>query len=322
MWDETDDVCSILVPADITNTPGAIVSIWSNGAELAEDPAPEWNAGQTYAAGARVRMTSTHRVYESVKDNNVGKNPSAPANQYSASGVATWWIEIGPTNRHAMFDSLISTQTSAPSPLAIALTPGAFSGFAVFGVDADSYTVTVKDAPHGNIIYSEYSVPLDATAPSDYYEYFFERFKPLRQFIRTGLVPYGNSIIEITFYRATGDVKLGMLALGDLKPIGIPQRDARVEPQDFSYLKQDAFGNTSVKKRANATSMSISCMMDITEAGPVLDTIKEILGVPVVVVASQAKSYEWLTAFGLVSGSMTPVPFPMATLNISVKGLI
>lgn len=319
--DDYGDACSILVPVDIAGT-GALRQVIAGGAELPEDPAPEWRGDVTYPAGARVYLASTHRVYESAKDANAGKDPSQPANQYNAAGVATWWIEVGPTNKYAMFDGLVSSQTSAPSPLIITLTPGSFNGFALFGLDADSYSAVIKDAPGGTIVYSESTTPLEGSQPADYYEYFFDRFKPLRQFIRAGLEPYGSAEITLTLNKGTGNVGLGMFAIGDLRPVGVPQRDAKVEPQDFSYFKQDAFGNATVKKRANATGMTISTKMDKADANSVLDTIKEVLGTPVVVVGSQADEFEWLTVFGLISGSMSPAEFPFSTLSITVKGFI
>lgn len=323
LYEEFDDACSILVPVDIVNTPGALVSMTAGGVELAEDPSPAWSSGVTYQAGDRVHLVSTHKVYESTgAAGNAGKNPALPANQYNASGLATFWIEIGPTNRTAMFDGLVSSQTLAASPLVITLSPGAFNGFALFGVDADSYSVQVLDSAGGNVIYEEATTPLEGSMPSDYYEYFFDRFKPLRQLIRTGIDPNGSSQIKLTLNRGTGNVGLGMFAIGDLKPVGIPQRDAVVEPQDFSSIVQDKFGNASVRRRANSTGMSISCVMDREEANSVLQTVKDTLGIPCVVVGSSQALYEWLTVFGTISGSMTPNPFPYVTLKLTVRGFI
>lgn len=320
-FDSDDDACSILVPVDVVNTSGVLQSVTAGGVALAEDPSAAWVAGTTYAAGARVHLVSTHRVYESTQAGNVGKDPSLPANQYNAAGVATFWIDIGPTNRTAMFDGLISTPTSTASPLVITMRPGAFNGFALFGIDADSYSVVVKDAPGGTVLYSE-SMALEGSMPGDYYEYFFDRYKPLTQFIRSGIEPYGASEITLTLTKATGNVKLGMFAIGDLRPVGIPQRDAKVEPQDFSYIKQDAFGNATIKKRPNATSMSISAVMPKEDASTTLSMLKEILGIPVVVVGSEAMFYEWMLAFGPISTSMSPNPYPYVTLSINVRGFI
>jgi len=270
----------------------------------------------------RVHSATTHRVYESLKDGNLGKDPTVPSNRTTATGVGTWWIEVGPTNRVAMFDGLVSTQTSAASPLVITLAPGAFNGFALFGIDADSFAVEVRDAPGGNIIYSEPTTALEGSMPADYYEYFFARFKPLTQMIRTKIDPYGTAQIVLTLTKATGPVKLGMFAIGDMRPVGIPQRDAVAEPIDYSYIKTDAYGNTEVKKRVNATGLSITAKMDKEEAGAALDVVKQVLGTPCVVAGSEAQFYEWLTVFGLLSARMSAADYPHAELSITVKGLI
>lgn len=322
-WEDYEDACSILVPVDIIGTAGVLQSVTAGGVELAEDTNPAWSSTEAYVAGDRRYLLSTHRVYEATAAvGNTNKDPSLPANQYNAAGVATYWIDVGPTNRSAMFDGLITTPTVVDSPLVIRLTPGSFNGFALFAIDADSYSVVVKDAPGGNVIYSENSA-LEGSMPADYYEYFFDtRFKPLTQFIRSGIEPYGASEITLTLTKTSGPVKLGMFAIGDLRPVGIPQRDAKVEPQDFSYIKQDAFGNGTIKRRANATNMSISAVMEKEDASAVLDLIKGVLGIPVVVVGSQAQFYEWMLAFGPVSASMTPNPYPYVTISLSVKGFI
>jgi hypothetical protein len=322
---EYGDAASILVPIDITNSPfnaPKLISATAGGNPLLEDAAPLWNVGNTYTTGQRVYMASTHRVYESVKDGNTGKVPSVLANQFNAAGVATWWTDVGPTNLYAMFDGLISTPTTAASPLEVVLSPGQFNGFALFGIDADSYKVQVLDGPGGEVVYNEPLTPLEGSQPTDYYDYFFSRFKPLTQVVRTGIEPYGTAQIKLTLYNNAGPVKLGMFALGDMRPTGIPQRDASVEPQDFSVIKQDAFGNTTTKKRANATGMTINTKMDKEDASAVLTSLKDVLGVPVVVIGSEAAQYEWMTVFGLVSARMSPAEYPFVTLNMTVRGLI
>lgn len=320
-WDDDSDACSILVPIDLINTPGTIVSIISDVSELAEDTNPLWASGTTYTGDQIVYKG--HRVYAATgKAGNTNKDPAVLTNQVNPDGTANFWIDIGPTNRSAMFDGLISTPTSAASTLRITLTPGAFNGFALFGIDADTYEVVVKDAPGGNVIYSEPVTALEGSMPGDYYEYFFDRFKPLTQFIRSGIEPYGSAEITLTLRKGSGLIKLGMFAIGDLQPMGIPQRDATVSPGTFTYFKQDAYGNATIKKRPNATSMTISCVTEIESANTIKGVIDSISATPVVVVGSEAALYEWMTVFGLVTADITPVPYPNVTVKLSVKGFI
>lgn len=313
---ESDDICSVLAPVAITSAMITASSL------TAEDPNPVWSSAATYAAQQRVYLASTHRVYEATSmAGNTNKDPSLPANQFDAAGASTFWIDAAPTNQYAMFDSVVSTQTSGPSPLSVTVRPGYMNGFALFGIDGDSMTVTVKDAPGGTVLYN-HSGPLEGSAPADYYEHFFDRFLPQAQFIASGIDPYNNCEITLTIVKASGDAKVGMFAIGDMRPLGAPLRGASVEPVDYSYISTDTFGNTTVKKRNNATGLVISAKMDIEDANTTLATVKELLGVPVVVVGSTATMYEALTVFGLISARQQYDDFGMPVINITVKGTI
>lgn len=318
-FDGGGDACQVLAPLALDSS--RIVSIRAGAIPLPEDSTPVYNPAATYGVGARVHVPSVRRVYESAADNNVGKDPSLAVNQFNAAGVPTWWIDVGPTNRSAMFDSVISTPTAAPSPLEIILKPGAFNGIAMFGLDADSLLVTVTEGDSGATIYA-YSAPLEGSQPSDYFEYFFEPFKPQTQFIATGIEPYATAHVTIRLTKGSGLAKIGMLALGDLQPLGVPQRGASVEPVDYSYVSTDAFGNTTVKRRNSATGLSVQCRMDIDSANGVLRSVQNLLGVPVVVIGSRAVNYEALTVFGLLSGRLQYDNYSQPTLNLTVKGLI
>lgn len=316
---EQEDVVSVLSP--ITITDDMIVSVKANGVEIPEDTAPAWSAATTYATGDRVHLVSTHRVYESAKDGNLDKDPSQLVNRYNASAVATWWIEVGPTNKYAMFDTLIATSSEGAGPFSITLRPGAFNGLALFNIDADGMEIRTHDTAQGDVIYT-YSSTLEGSQPADYYEYFFDAFRPQTQFIATDLVPYSGAEITLIFTKATGAAKVGMVALGDMRPLGVPLRGASVEPVDYSYISTDAFGNTTVRKRVNATGLSIQARMNQADANTVLSTVKDLLGVPVVVVGSRVAQYENLTVFGLLSGRLQYDNYQEPTLNLNVKGLI
>jgi len=316
---ESDDIASVLAPITITDS--MIVSVTANGQPVPEDPNPQWNGATTYEAGGRVYAASTHRVYESVKDGNFNKDPTDVSNQFNAAGVTTWWIDIGPTNRYSMFDALISTQTAAPGPLVVTLRPGAFNGLAIFGLDADDLDILVVNTSTGETIYT-YSAPLEGSMPADYYEYFFDPFKPQTKFIATDIEPYSTSEIRITLSKASGNALVGMIALGDLRPLGAPLRGASVEPVSYSYVSTDAFGNTTIRKRSSATGLAIQAKMDLEDANTVLGTVQELLDVPVVVVGSTEPGYEALTVFGLLSARLQYDDYGSPTLNATVKGLI
>jgi hypothetical protein len=75
----------------------------------AENDHAAWSAATTYALAARVISTATHRIYESVQAGNLN---------HALTDVA-WWIDIGPTNRWAMFDTVVGSITSQATPLTV-----------------------------------------------------------------------------------------------------------------------------------------------------------------------------------------------------------
>lgn len=318
---ESDDITSVLVP--VTITPETITGFTQNGAALPEDPTLAWSAADTYQLGQRRHSAVTHRVYESLKDNNTGHDPTDPTNRTTAAGVGTWWLDIAPTNRFAAFDPLISTATVADSPLVLKLRVGVFNGLALFGLDADTLSIVVRDAPGGNVVYTTGGdKPLEGSMPADWYEYFFDRFKPETQFQVTGIQPYNDAEVTLTLKKATGKVRLGMLTLGDMFPLGAPQRGASVEPKSYAYISEDAYGNTTIIRRPSATGLSIPIKLDIEDADSVIQTVQDLLDVPVAVVGSTAMFYNKLSTFGLISGRMTYDDFGMPTLNLNVRGFI
>jgi len=305
--------------------PNAITAAMITSTNISpEDPNPAWSSATTYAQGARVYSASTHRVYESLQNSNLNKDPTIPANQVDSQGNGTWWLDLSPTNLWAMFDGMVSTQSSRAADITITLTPGAFNGFALFNLEGDHIHITARQYPGGPIYY-EYDADLEDSAPPDYYEYFYDPFKPQTQLIATGLPPY--SVAEITFEltKGSGNAKIGMLAIGVFSSIGAPLRGASVEPQDYSFISTDQFGTTTVTKRRNATGLVISGKSDITDASVVLDTVKRLLGTPVVVIGSTKTNFQGMTVFGLVSGRMVYAPdnaVDEVTLNLTVKGLV
>lgn len=311
---DSDDILSIITPVQITQ------DMITDTDVVPEDPNPVWSGSATYAVGDRRFLAETHRVYESAKEGNTNKDPSVPSNRFDAAGQVTWWIEVGPTNRFAMFDGLVSTKTERQNSISIGIRAGYFNAIALFGIEAEEIALSVRNSPTGEVIY-HYEGPLEGSAPDDYYDYFFGRFKPQTQFIATGIDPYANMVLDLSLTSASGIVRLGMLALGDARPIGAPLRGASVDPIDYSYVSTDDFGNTIVRKRNNATGLSIRAKMNIEDANTVLDTVKEVLGTPVVVVGSQVTMYEALTVFGLVSARLTYDDYREPVINITVKGL-
>jgi hypothetical protein len=284
---------------------------------VAETDYAAWSSSTNYTAGTRCISIVTHRIYECVTAHS-NKDPTVIDNQ---AGTTVYWLDVGPTNRWAMFDGEVSTQTVATSPLTVVVRPGTFNGLYLAGLDASSISITVKDAPGGVVIYS-YSGQLEGSQPSDYDEYFFDRFKPLTDFLASDIDQYNNAELTVVLTSTGGTVKCGVLAVGDLRALGRTQRGAKAKPKTYSYIKTDDFGRTSIKRRKSAKDMTASALLDLSEANTVTDLIQGLLDVPAVWIASDGQEYGALRVFGLGSGEVSFDGADYCQLSLSVQGLI
>lgn len=279
----------------------------------------EWVLAGIYAIGDKRIRTATHRVYECVLGH-TGRT-TAPEDD------TAYWVDAGPTLRWAMFDTQVSTQTTATTSMTVVLRPGFANAVAFFGLDAASLQLTVKDAPGGTTVFSQ---TYDLTDPPlDWWDWAFGTIKPLTKLVVSGLTPYPDAEITIVLSSSTGvTVKCGMCTVGDYRNLldgadwGGTQYGVSAEPVDYSYIKTDEFGNTTIVRRRNATDLRFEVVMPRTQADLALTTLQSILATPVAVVLTTASGFSGLTAFGLVSGSMTYDNFTTASYRGTVKGLV
>lgn len=130
-----------------------------------ENDYAEWAAGTAYSAGQKVMRLTTHKNYEALTAN-TGKTPeSNPAD----------WLDLGATNRWAMFDQKVGTSTTATTSMTYVFAVGQVVqaiGFMELS-NVKSITVTVTDAVDG-VVYNQTKVLASTLFASDWWHYFFD----------------------------------------------------------------------------------------------------------------------------------------------------
>ena len=305
---------SLSVLAPITITDAMLTS-----SSAPENDYPAHNPATTYALGGRCISTITHRIYESGAAGNLNHDPTDILNRI---GTPPWWIDVAPTNKWAMFDGENNSQTSIATPLTVVLHPGLFfSALYANGLEGETITVTVKDAPAGATVYS-YTASLENSAPPDYWEWCWDPFIQQTDIILSDIPPYANAEITVTFSSASGTVRCGTLLLGGLKLLGETNFGAAAKPKTYSYIAIDDYGKTVIRRRPSAKDLSLTADVAIERASYVLDTITALLDVPTVVIGTDLANYTGLRTFGLVTGELNYNNPVKALLNLSVKGNI
>lgn len=90
-----------------------------------------YNSGDATSANIQyVKVATDNGKYATLEDTPVGN---------------TDWLEIGPTNRWAMFDGTIGNQTSQATPIIMALAPGAIDSVALLNIESTSVDIVEID---------------------------------------------------------------------------------------------------------------------------------------------------------------------------------
>ena len=209
---------------------------------------PEYVAGTTYAAGDKVIETASgvHKIYESLVGGNVGNYP--PTDVLAA---VPKWLEIGATNRWAVFDSKVGSQTSKAPSMSYTLAPGMFDSIALLNMDATGVSIVMTDPVDGEV-YNEAIDLLSTASVIDGYTYCFEPILRKTDLVLLDLPPYSTATVVITVTNTGGTAKCGAIILGMKATIGTTLRSGSVGITDYSVKTVDAFGNYTIVKRANA----------------------------------------------------------------------
>lgn len=147
-----------LVSSNTGHAPATSPLYWRQIGPL-EDTA--YSAASTYALGDVVYSATYHRCYESLQAGNIGKPLPVPPETETA-----WWLDVGPTNKWAMFDLSRNTQTVNASPLVVVLTPGErINTIGLTGLKGSSLTLKATSVGGGGTVY-----PLQYDASASYDE--------------------------------------------------------------------------------------------------------------------------------------------------------
>jgi hypothetical protein len=244
--------------------PIAIDTTTLTSSSVAETEAA-WNSGTTYALDAAVYrvIDGIHQRFVSKQNGNTNKTPETEP---------TWWSNPGPTNRWAMFDNTISTQTSDADEIEVVVEAPEFERLDTLylaGLEGLSVRVRVVDPAEGLVHDETYSL-VDMSGVGDWFEWFFEPISYLPELLLVDL-PYGaGSTVTVNIYNAGGTARCGAMVIGYRKRLGNTEWGVKTEIRDYSKFIEDDFGNRDLfegayRKLANCTVLLENRFKDAVE---------------------------------------------------------
>lgn len=257
--------------------------------------------------GAAITTTGTQSGIHTAK---------ASANYGVAVTDTTTWLDLGTTNKYAMFDDKVGSQTTCNTTLSVTLTPSEKFNSAAF-IDVEGVSIRVQVGP-----YYDKTVMLNTRSVSNWYEFAFEPFNTKTAVVFTDMPPTGAYPLTITINAGAGNVaKCGVCKVGMAREIGGVEYGVGFGIRDFSLKTEDEFGTISVTERAYSRKLNVPLVVD----NAFLDEFDRLLiayrAKPIVWVASS--KYSALIAYGYAKNFDTVIHYPdISKCQLTIEGLI
>lgn len=228
----------VIPPIDCT-APGVLTA--TNAVDLAA-----YSAAATYAADAQISYNK--RNWISVQAGNVGHTPGTDA---------LWWVDNGPINSLAMFDTSVQTATTRTGGLSWTLSVGRFTAIGLMGLVGQSVTLTITDG--AATIYAE-TRTLSSSAGT-YYSFAFEDLNQTDSTTFTGLPSSPTCQVQISV-ASSGLAACSMCVIGKQVFIGHAQYGFQNPIEDRGRHYLDALANPVNVERGYSKGASGTVMVD------------------------------------------------------------
>jgi hypothetical protein len=306
----------------------------------------EWVSGAAYSLGARVILLSTHRIYQCIVAVTGATTPTSDT---------AHWVEVGPTNRWAMFDSKVSTATvGTAAGLQVVLKPGRCNGLALLelaGIAACSVTCTYPVTAQGTRgaltvttrIYSfgvelttttdtrgeagtlvgsvtlAYSIQLQNRNVSDWTGYFLEPFV-VKTDVFVGFP--SRSDMTVTLDIASALPKIGALMIGNFVELGDSGYGVSSSIDDYSVVQTDEWGVSKLVERDYVKRVNYPVTVENWAMRRAFSTLSSLRATPAVFIGSDDYRYTPFTVFGRVARFNVSLSFATYSIvNVEVQGL-
>lgn len=278
---------------------------------IPETDHPVWDAATTYVIGDLVILN--HRKYKSLRATNLNFNPATDTTS------PPYWLDIGATNRYAMFDGKVGTQsTSDTGKIVVVIKSGIVNGLSFMEMDADSAQVSLTTT--SGIVYSN-TIGLSSEAVTDWWLYFTEPIERITDYVLTDVPSYLTGVLTVVISVPTGTVKCGNLVNGALFDLGSTETSPTIGIVDYSIKQLDAFGNPSLTVRAYSKRMNAKMMIDTSRVDSVTKKLASVRATPCVWIGS-GNALQSLIVYGYYKDFEVDIAYKVKSFcTLQIEGL-
>lgn len=269
----------------------------------------EYNPATSYSEGQLARDEAAHRLYESLVNSNTGNPLTDP----------TKWLDIGPTNRWAMFDDRSGTKTVQADSIEVELAiPGRVDSISMLGLRAGTARLVINDG--SSDVFDEIYNLVSNDNVNDIHDYFFEEVIATDRLVVENLPFVFGPTITITITNEGSDAECGVCQLGSMKEFGGTLYGATIGQIDYSIKEFDDFGEPYLIERPYSDTGSFQVIIEKGMVDETRRVLTERRAKPTIFVATS--EYSSTTIFGFVREWRTVIEYPLhSILSIEIEGL-
>jgi hypothetical protein len=141
--------------------------------------------------------------------------------------------------------------------------------------------------------------------------------------VLTDLPVYPMGELEITINPISGlPVQCGVLAVGSFDELGDPQQGTAIRGKDYSLVKTDDYGSTTIVRRSSAKDLDFEIVCTEAAFDTTAYLLDEARGIPHVWVPTLRQSMSQLICWGLIETWDGKPKNGLARISGHIKGLI
>lgn len=266
-WEGCDFVDG--APVKLSTTGALPTGLTAGTTYYAKSPtAAGFNLAAT-VGGAAINTSGTQSgVHTATVSSNYGKTP-----EDNTGGTTPYWMEVGATNKWAMFDESLSLQTEKADQIVVTIEPGRVNTLALFGLDAEQVTVSMTSDSEGGATVYNVTRNLALSNVFDWYDYFFEPIIRQDKVVFDDLPMYADGVITVTIDNTGGTARCGEMTVGISRYIGKLQWKPRARIINYSKKTTNDFGVTRLNKRGFSDLINCELVVD----NELVDEIRRVL---------------------------------------------
>jgi len=269
---------------------------------------PAYNAANTYTLGGVVSSISTdvHKLYESLVAGNVG----------NALTDATKWLDLGSTNRWAMFDQITASQTTNAESVTLVLAPGVLVNSVVLANLIGS-SVRIQQSISGY----DRTISLNSHVAADWYGWFYDPLITKSAVAFMDIPPYSAGVLTITVSGANGTAGCGVMVLGQATYIGTTLSNLVRGINDYSRITEDAWGGLVLTPGGYSDTLSVEVFVPEGYESQAVALLTSIRATPVMFVAGD--NFDASIVYGILGRNWTvPMAVTGNIARLELRGLV